>query len=366
MTVSAQKPRDLSLDIARGVAVILMIQTHAFHGWVEPSLQARVGFRITRWLGAFPLPSFLLLAGMAVALTVQKAVSQGHAAGNVRRVLLHRGLGVVAWGYAVNVLWGVIDGARSLETFLRAEVLHAIGLSLCLVALLVGGAVDRVVSAPRLVARSVACSLLVLGLSPWLTRLTRDLHGPWRYAVALFSEVRGVTVMPVFPLAAWCSLGVMVGLWLASASDGAQRQRRLVVIGGSGLLSVVVGTYVTQLLTAHLDEPLSRASLALWPNAIEGAGRALCVVTLGAALSRVLPVPARQVLGGIGAASLPIYALHVPFCYGRLAGDLRRSLTLVQATPWVLLLIAACYAVVPLRAWMNARRRGVAVLRSSA
>lgn len=356
MTVSAQKPRDPSLDLARGLAVLLMIQTHAFHGWVQSSLQADAVFRATRWLGAFPLPAFLLLAGVAVALRVQRSLHVGEPARQVRGELLRRGVSVVGAAYAVNLGWGAIDGARSMAAFLRADVLHAIGLSLCGVALLVSAQPDGRVCVRRFSQRATACALLITVVSPWLTRWTRDMTGSWRFLIAPFSEVRELTRMPLFPLGAWCALGVVVGLWLMAAGDARDRSRREARIGAAGVLCVLLGAWMTHVFTAALHEPLSRASVALWPNVIEGAGRGLCVLALGAWLTRWFARGAQAVLAGFGASSLVIYAVHVPLCYGRLAGPLRGALTMTQALPWVLLLMLGSYGLVLARARLRSRR----------
>lgn len=356
--------RDPSVDLARGVACVLMIQTHAFHGWVAPALQDNAGFRFTRWLGSFPLPTFLLLAGVSLALRVTKSVSAGEVASVVRIELARRALGVVALGYATNLLWALINGGASWDGLLRADVLHAIGFSLLLMASLVVGTADGTIDVARLRRRALVVALSVSVLCPFITRATSDLSGPWRYVVAPFSEVSGLTVMPVVPLTAWCALGVVLGLWLNA--DVTMRTRRHTPLCVLGALSVVLGAEATAMTSAYLQTPLSRASFAVWPNLWEGAGRGLCLLWLGTWLTRHLPLRAQRVLAGFGSASLVVYVAHVPFCYGRLAGPLRGSLSLSEAAPWVLLLMLGSYGVVLARAWMKARRLGAATLRSSA
>jgi len=337
--------RDASVDLARGLACVLMVQTHAFDGWVAPALHSDPLFRATRWLGAFPLPGFLLLAGLSVALRVRAATAAGEPALQLRAALVRRALTVLALGYATNVVWALLDGGLAWDRVMHADVLQVIGLSLLVVSLLVvpasGGGVDL-----RRLGRFAAWLSLVVGaLSPFLTRATRDLQGPSRYVVAPFIEVRGLTAMPVFPLAAWCALGVVVGLWLSDAQESSQHRRRTTIAGVLGIGSLLIGDYATDVVSAQLHEPLSRASLALWPNLIEGAGRGLCLLWCAAWLSRWLPAAAQRILARYGAASLWIYVAHVPFCYGRLSTPLRASLSLQSAAPLVLGLIVVSYGV---------------------
>lgn len=352
------QPRDLSVDLARGLACLLMVQTHAFHGWVAAVFHAEPWFALTRWLGAFPLPGFLLFSGVSVALRVRSGIGAGESAGHLRRALGRRALWVVALGYATNVLWALLDGAVSWRRVMHADVLHAIGLSLLVVALLIVPTTDGRIAWRRLRMMATWSTLAIAVASPFVTRLTRDLDGGWRYLVAPWSEVRGVTAMPLLPLGAWCGLGVVLGLWLTDAPDPTVRQRRITTVGLVGALSLVLGNAATAATTTWLDEPLSRASLALWPNLVEGAGRGLCLLWGGAWLSRWSPPRVQRVLARYGVASLWIYVVHVPFCYGRLAGPLRAKLSLQSALPLVLVLIVVSYGVALVQRRMLAARHG--------
>jgi len=367
--------RDLSVDLARGLACLLMIQTHAFHGWVRPDLQDDPWFRATRWLGAFPLPAFLLLSGVSVALQLGAAQARGVRRSRVAEDVAYRGALLVAGGYATNVAWGLLDGARSLPTLLRVDVLHAIGVALLIVAGLVavtsGHTRDRR-DLSALAWLSAGVALGVTFVCPWVTRFTREVQGPWRYALGLVAEVQGLSVMPAIPLLAWCALGLSVGLWKSrdvTMPGGADRAERwlLALVGGGATLT---GAWATQALLLN-GEALSRASVAVWPNALEGAGRGLLLLAAGAWLSlwaaRETPLRrgVRDVLLHFGRASLWVYVLHVPFCYGRLAFGLRRGLSLPMALPCVLLLLLASYAVARAFALRKARSRGAAALRSS-
>ena len=74
-----------AIDLARGLASLLMIQGHAYHGWVAPEHHASMGYRLTRVLGTLPLPAFLLLSGAGLAWRVHVAARRGERAEAVRR-----------------------------------------------------------------------------------------------------------------------------------------------------------------------------------------------------------------------------------------------------------------------------------------
>jgi hypothetical protein len=79
------------------------------------------------------------------------------------------------------------------------------------------------------------------------------------------------------------------------------------------------------------------------PNALDGLARALCVLALGVLCVGLLPRALGTPLSALGKCSLWVYALHLPFCYGRLAAPLRGGLDLGSAT--VALLLLCCGSV---------------------
>ncbi|MDH5493074.1 MAG: hypothetical protein OEY14_14060, partial [Myxococcales bacterium] len=64
---SRPRARVEGIDIARGVASLVMLQGHAYHGWVAAEHHSSPAYQLTRVLGTLPLPAFLLLSGAAVA-----------------------------------------------------------------------------------------------------------------------------------------------------------------------------------------------------------------------------------------------------------------------------------------------------------
>jgi glycosyltransferase involved in cell wall biosynthesis len=150
-----------------------------------------------------------------------------------------------------------------------------------------------------------------------------------------------------------------------AVAAAATSERRWRLLGAIGILSLVLGARGTSIASVWLNEPLSRGSFAIWPNLLEGAGRGVTVLALGAWLAHRLPQPIGRVLRTFGSASLLLYALHLPFCYGRLASPVRRQLAMPSAAILVLGLLVACYVAVLVWARMKSRRRGAAVLRNS-
>ncbi|MEM1414111.1 MAG: heparan-alpha-glucosaminide N-acetyltransferase domain-containing protein [Myxococcota bacterium] len=354
--------RVAGVDVARAVASLVMIQGHAYHGWVAPE-HRDTAYAFTRVLGTLPLPSFLVLAGAAMTMRLRAAVQKGERAGDVRRALVRRGLQVFGYGYAVNLAYGLLDGGLDLPTLLRADVLHVIGLSIAAAA--AWGVRPDGAGAPdlgRFARRSAGLALAVTLVCPFLSALTPGTPTPLGFAVALVADVPPYTRMPFVPLAAWLGVGVATTVVLLRAADDspfaavAGSSRRALAIAALGGLGVALaGDALTELVVG--GDRLSRAHVAVWPNVLAYAGRGVLVLAAGMALAPALGPRTRAALTQLGRGTLLAYIVHVPFCYGRLAGDLLGTQTMAGATLWLVPLMAGSWLVVPLRDMLRERRR---------
>jgi len=322
------------IDVARGVAVLLMIQTHAYDGWVLDTQRSSFGFKLTRLLGTLPLPMFLLLAGIGLALRADSDAKHGRPAAHTRHSTVKSALGIVLTGYALATAYGIVDGGRTLDTFLRADILHAIGLSLAIVAGFGLG------SRQRLAWTAVGLTILPIVVCPPLTRIGHEITGALRYPIGLFIEVPGVTGMPVVPLLSFCALGAVVGQWLETAGDREASTYKLMQLFGIGALLTMIGVTGSAWVRDH-GITLSRADPNIALNVIDLDGRAFVAIAW-AALSVAYLGRARAVLVACGRHSLFIYGLHIPFCYGFLARRVRHGLSLGEASLLVFALSAGC------------------------
>src|SRR5690606_26984836 len=137
-------------------------------------------------------PAFLVLAGAAVAYRVDASIQRGESAARVRRSIIIRGLSVVAIGYLMSWGYAAMDGHEGLDTLLRADVLHVIGLSIVMLGC---GVVGGTQAASR---RTFVTSAGVVGvpatlLSPFISDLGSLATGPGRYVLGLWIDVPGVT-----------------------------------------------------------------------------------------------------------------------------------------------------------------------------
>ena len=126
------------LDWARGLAVILMINTHAFSAWTVAEDRGTRLFALARLFGGYPAPLFLFLAGLSAALVAERERAKGSNGGEVRRRGLRRGLTVLGFAFVFRVGMLASGGFGRAADLLRVDVLNCIAVSLMLVALALG------------------------------------------------------------------------------------------------------------------------------------------------------------------------------------------------------------------------------------
>lgn len=360
------------IDMARAFAGIIMIQGHAYDGWASPAAKETLGYAFTRVLGSLPLPAFLVLAGAAVAVRTHAAAVRGESAGAVRRRVVRRGLEVMGWGYVVSAVYALMDGHGGLDTFLRVDVLHVIGLSIAVLALLGirpafgAKAADAPPAPARLALTASVVGVLATAACPFVSGLGEYATAPLGYIVGLFVDVPGVTLMPFVPLVAWVSVGVLATQSMLAArersgelSPAGAPAKTLYQMAAIGLAAWFFGSLATGALVDGLGDAfggvLSRRHPAVWFNVIDLAGRGLVVFAVGALAANHVRGRVKGALLRLGRGSLVAYVFHIPFCYGALGRPVAAKLDMVTSTALVGVLIAVSWAAVWLRDAVRSR-----------
>ena len=65
------------IDWMRGLACVLMFQTHCYDAWLNPESRKTTFFMWSQVGGTLPAPLFLFLAGISVALVANKLSQKG-------------------------------------------------------------------------------------------------------------------------------------------------------------------------------------------------------------------------------------------------------------------------------------------------
>src|ERR1035441_5825593 len=92
------KSRLAYIDWMRGLACLLMFQTHCYDSWLTPQARQSRFFMYSQLGGTFPAPLFLFLAGMSFALVTEKLWRKDLPAAQIARTTILRGAEIFAYG----------------------------------------------------------------------------------------------------------------------------------------------------------------------------------------------------------------------------------------------------------------------------
>jgi predicted acyltransferase len=79
------------IDWLRGLACLLMFQTHCYDSWLGGAAREGKFIQWSQLLGTLPAPLFLFLSGISVALVTDKLRQKGVAADEIARKTILRG-----------------------------------------------------------------------------------------------------------------------------------------------------------------------------------------------------------------------------------------------------------------------------------
>src|ERR1700732_2682049 len=91
------------IDWMRGLACVLMFQTHCYDAWLSPEARKTAFFAWSQLGGTFPAPLFIFLAGVSVALVTERQRAKGIARNAIARQTILRGAEVFGLGLLFRV-----------------------------------------------------------------------------------------------------------------------------------------------------------------------------------------------------------------------------------------------------------------------
>ena len=349
------------IDWMRGLACVLMFQTHCYDSWLGGEARKSTFFMWSQLGGTLPAPLFLFLAGISFALVTDKLRQKGLDPNHIALTTIRRGAEIFALGLLFRLQEYLIAwGWAPWSDLFRVDILNTIGLSMmlmgvvCWIVLSLAGDGTRL----RLGLSAGAVALVISLLTPPLWTTWRLHWLPW----PLESYINGVHnlgqpqswLFPIFPWSAFAFAGLAIGFVLLS--DWARpRQAVTVTLAGAfgGLLI---------LLARWLDaRPLQLYSAYdFWhtsPN--------FFLIRVGILLVILLAVYAWCRWGPgqwgfspliqLGQTSLLVYWVHIEFVYGRFSILPKRAVSIRTASFGLLNIFLAMLLLSVLRTQFKAR-----------
>ena len=357
------------IDWMRGLACVLMFQTHCYDSWMSP--EAKKSSTLIIWSrlgGTLPAPLFIFLAGVSFALVTERLRQKGIERDAVAKQTIRRGAEIYGMGLLFRVQEFALGYPWSPWTdLLRVDVLNILGLSMVLMGVLCWLAADADVRAAR--TRTIAAALSVAAVVAMVTPPLWTTHRPKFLPWPLESYINGVHVFnqpqpwlfPLFPWTAFAFAGLAAGFFLFS--DFAKRKEALAyfALGGTGIvacgLSVLFDSSPIRLYAVY-DYWHSNPDFFLMR-----CGILLIILFLvyawcrwGFAQKGFSPVIQ------LGNTSLLVYWVHIEFVYGRFSILPKGKCSALQATGGLLIIFLAMLLLSLLRT--NWKKLRVSVLQN--
>ena len=335
------KPSRLGyIDWMRGLACVLMFQTHCYDSWLGGAARKSTFFMYSQLLGSLPAPLFLFLAGISFALLTGSLRKKGVPDGRIARTTIRRGAEIFALGLALRLQEYLIAFPWAPWTdLLRVDILNTIGISMMLMGVLcwLTAGWERRFG----VGAAVLVALGISAVSPPLWTTWRPDWLPW----PLESYVNGVHnlkepqswMFPIFPWAAFAFAGLAVGLLLFSGWAKQHETRMFALLGAGGVALILFARWLDaqpQKIYAVYDYWHTSPSFYLVRVGV------LLVILCGTyawcrwGAGQWGFSPLMQ----LGQTSLLVYWVHIEFVYGRVSILPKRAMD-IGAASWGLLAI---------------------------
>ena len=366
------------IDWMRGLACLLMFQTHCYDSWLGGDARTGHFYMYSQLGGTFPAPLFLFLAGMSFALVTEKLSEKKLTAGKIARTTIWRGTEIFGFGLLFRMQEYVVAGGWAPKSdLLRVDVLNTIGASMMLMGLMcwvvnkttipsearkesAGGAGEGVghplLNRAALIFIAVAVALAISCLSPLLWTVWRPAWLPWPLETYIDGFHNLGTSQPgLFPLFPWSGFafaGLATGFMLQSRWV---RAREAKVFAGAGVFGLAL---------IELSRWLDAQSWQVYPVYdywhtspeffIVRVGMLLVILTASYAWCRWGAGEwGFSPLILLGQASLLVYWVHIEFVYGRVSILPKRAEGIAGASAGLLIIFLAMLGLAYIRTHWN-------------
>jgi uncharacterized membrane protein len=359
--VAVGSSRSVFLDLARAVAILMMLQGHTLHTVLALELRAGSVFYVWSLLRGLTACMFLLLSGFAFTLATYRNWDEHVTSFATIGRRLRRFAFFLLLGYALHFpmaklvhLYGMSE--ERWRSFLVVDVLQCIAVMLTLLQCLV------------LIARTPGrfAALATIGCAAMVALTPAMWRGAWTeslpLALAAYASPATGSLFPLFPWGAYILLGAGLGhLYFRATANGIVSfgLRVLIPAGGALVVLSVVGASAPWTPFGPTD---------FWSNSpnqfLLRAGLVLLLLAALAFIAQQLSQPP-YLVQALAQESLTIYAVHLCIVYGSVwNAGLRQlvgpSLTLLPAVLSVAAIWASMAALACSWHWCKRHEPGIA------
>lgn len=234
-----EKQRLVFVDLLRGWAVLVMIETHVFNAMVVPNFKDTLWFDVLTFVNGLVAPSFLFVSGFVFILSARRKIEELRTFGPVFWRQVGRIVLILVIAYSLHLPFfsfrRLAEGV-SVESWLKfyqADILHCIVIGWLFLLLSV-----VVIRSEVLFRRWLIGSGLVFVLvAPLMWNI--DFHNALHPSLAAYLNGKHYSLFPIFPWLGFMIAGSYVAMRFVSLSPLAEPKQfivRLTVIGISSAL----------------------------------------------------------------------------------------------------------------------------------
>jgi uncharacterized membrane protein len=363
----AAKSRLAYIDWMRGLACVLMFQTHCYDSWLSPAARRSSFCMYSQLGGTFPAPLFLFLAGISFVLVTEKLRQKSVPAGEIARTTIRRGAEILGLGLLFRLQEFVLGwGWSPASDLLRVDILNTIGLSMMLMGVIcwIVIVMQRGRTQLAVILTAIGVALLISLLTPLVWTVWRPRFLPW----PLESYIDGVHnlgtpqswLFPIFPWTGFAFAGLAVGFILQSPWSRAREAKVFFSVGAAGIVLIVLSRWLdAQPRQIYPVYDYWRTSPEFFLIRL---GMLMVILTASYAWCRW---GAAQLgfspLIQLGQASLLVYWVHIEFVYGRLSILHKHGVGIPVASVGLLVIFLAMVWLAYIRTRTKGRFRGYAL-----
>jgi uncharacterized membrane protein len=327
------------IDWMRGLACVLMFQTHCYNSWLSPGAKHSTLYAWSQLGGTLPAPLFIFLAGISFALVTEKLRDKGTDRTAIAKQTILRGAEIFGLGILFRIQEYILGITVAPWTDLfRVDVLNILGISMMLMGVLcwltstrnytvTAADPTRASIVARMRTYSIAAALVAAAAVALATPLiwNRRLEFlPWELAT-YFNGVHNLNspqpwLFPMFPWIAFAFVGLAVGFFLFSNFAKHRQTAAFLTLGGAGVAACLLAI-AFDLGPARLYDPATYDYWHTSPNfVLMRCGILLIILFLCYAwCSWGFGARGFSPIIQLGQTSLLVYWVHIEFVYGRLS-----------------------------------------------
>lgn len=252
--MAEQKPRYVYIDLLRGWAVLVMIETHVVNAFLLPAIRSAPWFKVLNFINGIVAPSFLFVAGFAFAFIAPRKWGGYLAFNKIFWKQVGRILQVWLVGYALHIPFFSFNKLMKYVTpeevapFWNVDVLHCIAFSLALLlACVIIGRTQK-----RFFWIVMFVFLATVFATPILWQANVD--GIFPLPIATYVNARHGSLFPLFPWMGFVLGGAIAGQMLTWAREKSSEPLffKYIFLGG---IALILLSLLIKVIPVHVYPP---------------------------------------------------------------------------------------------------------------